>query len=99
MFRWTRIPVVVATSRLIGQSLGGIDPRVDAVVILAGPQRHHDLLERRVAGPFAEAVDRALDLPRARSTPARLFATANPRSLWQCVLMTAWLMLGTFCFR
>ncbi len=28
---------------------------------------HHDLLERRVAGALADAVDRALDLPRARA--------------------------------
>ena len=26
-------------------------------------QGHHDLFERRVAGPLAEAVDRAFDLP------------------------------------
>ena len=31
----------------------------------AGPERHDDLLERRVAGPLAEAVDRDLDLARA----------------------------------
>ena len=29
------------------------------------PDGHDDLLERRVAGPLADAVDRALDLPRA----------------------------------
>ena len=28
-------------------------------------ERHHDLFERRVAGALADAVDRALDLPRA----------------------------------
>ena len=31
----------------------------------AGAHRHHHLLERGVAGALAEAVDRALDLPRA----------------------------------
>ena len=31
----------------------------------AGPEQHHDLLERRVAGALADAVDGALDLPRA----------------------------------
>jgi hypothetical protein len=32
---------------------------------LARAQQHHDLLERGVAGPLAEAVDRALDLATA----------------------------------
>ena len=31
----------------------------------ADPRRHDDFLERRVAGALADAVDRALDLPRA----------------------------------
>jgi hypothetical protein len=30
------------------------------------PHRHHDLLERGVAGALAQAVDGAFDLPRAR---------------------------------
>ena len=33
--------------------------------VAADVQRHHDLLERRVAGPLADAVDGALDLTRA----------------------------------
>ena len=32
----------------------------------AGLQGHHDFFERGVAGALADAVDRALDLPRAR---------------------------------
>ena len=32
---------------------------------LADAERHHDLFERRVAGPLADAVDRALDLAHA----------------------------------
>ena len=44
-------------------------PRVDAGLeaeqVLAGVQRHHDFLERGVAGPFADPVDRALNLTRA----------------------------------
>ena len=36
-----------------------------AEVVGPGAQRHHDLLERGVAGPLAETVDRALDLPGA----------------------------------
>ena len=46
-------------------------------------QRHHDLLERRVPRPLADPVHGALDLSRACGTPARVFATARPRSLWQ----------------
>ncbi len=40
---------------------------IGAVVVAARAQRHHDLLQRGVAGPLAEAVDRHLDLPRARA--------------------------------
>ena len=43
--------------------------RVDAGVVgqhvAARPDRHHDLFERGIAGPLADAVDGALDLPRA----------------------------------
>ena len=34
--------------------------------VAAGPQQHHDLLQRAVAGALADAVDGALDLPGAR---------------------------------
>ena len=40
-------------------------PVVEADVGLARLEQHHDLLERRVAGALADAVDRALDLARA----------------------------------
>ena len=40
-------------------------PVVSAVVVVPRPQRHHDLFQRAVAGPLADAVDRALDLPGA----------------------------------
>ena len=43
-----------------------VDARREADVGLARAQEHHDLLQRRVAGALAEAVDRALDLARAR---------------------------------
>ena len=33
--------------------------------------------------------------PAPFSTPARLLATARPRSSWQCMLTTALSMLGT----
>ena len=40
--------------------------RAKAVVVGARAQGHHDLLEGAVARPLADAVDRALDLARAR---------------------------------
>ena len=40
-------------------------PELEPEVVLAGLHRHHDLLERAVAGALAEAVDGAFDLPRA----------------------------------
>ena len=41
-----------------------IDVRVDGHVLVAA-ERHHHLVERGVAGPFADAVDRDLGLPCA----------------------------------
>ena len=43
----------------------GVDARVAVVKILPGAQRHDDFFERTVAGPFADAVDRAFDLSGA----------------------------------
>ena len=40
-------------------------PVCSPIVGLARVQQHHDLLERGVAGPLADPVDRALDLARA----------------------------------
>ena len=42
------------------------DRRVQARHVAARGEQHHDLLERRVARALADAVDRALDLARAR---------------------------------
>src|SRR5262249_22753951 len=47
-----------------GVELAGVDPRAHAEVVAAGADGHHDLFQRRVAGPLADAVDGALDLPR-----------------------------------
>ena len=41
-----------------------LDTRLEAVEGVAGAQRHHDLLERRVASTLADTVDRDLDLTR-----------------------------------
>ena len=40
-------------------------PVVERQAIGAHLRGHHDFFERRVAGALADAVDRALDLPRA----------------------------------
>ena len=45
--------------------ISSVRPRVDAEEVLARPERHHDLLERRVARALADPVDGALDLPGA----------------------------------
>ena len=50
-----------------GHDLGGVDAGLDREDVGAGAHRHDDLLERGVAGTFAEAVDRALDLAGARA--------------------------------
>ena len=46
-------------------NLARVDVGVHAVHVLARLQRHDDLFESGVAGALAEAVDAALDLPRA----------------------------------
>ena len=46
--------------------LAGLDPRRTAEVVGPRPQRHHNLLERTVACPLADPVDRALDLAGSR---------------------------------
>ena len=45
-------------------------------------QRRNDGDEIGVAAAFAEAVERALDLPRAGAHRGKLFATACSVSLW-----------------
>src|SRR5436190_7406741 len=48
------------------RQLVGVESRVEAVHLAARPQEHHDLLERAVSGPLAEAVYRTLHLASAR---------------------------------
>ena len=43
----------------------GVDPGVNAIKLLPHLERHDDLFERRVAGAFADTVDRALHLADA----------------------------------
>ncbi len=64
--------------------LGGVDPQLDPEGILAGLDRHDDLLDRGVAGPLADPVDGTLDLagPGVRS-PTASWPPPDPRSLWQ----------------
>ena len=45
--------------------LRGVDADVEAEVVAARLHRHHDFLERAVAGALAQAVDGALHLARA----------------------------------
>ena len=52
-------------ARGAGELLGAHPGRDPVEVVGAGADRHHDLLERGVAGALAEPVDRALDLARA----------------------------------
>ena len=56
---------MLATSRLVGTSRWVSMPVSALVEVAAGAQGHDDLFQRAVAGPFADAVDRALDLPGA----------------------------------
>ena len=46
-----------------GKQLVGVHPRAAAEVVAPCLHGHHDFFERRVAGTFAQPVDRALDLP------------------------------------
>src|SRR5437879_4119518 len=56
-------------ARNVGEQPGGLedllgpDARLDSEEVLPRPERHHDLLERRVARTLADPVDGALDLP------------------------------------
>ena len=61
------------------QDLGGVQPRVTGEHIAPGAQRHHHLFQGRVAGPLAEAVDRAFNLPRAVQHPRERVADREPQ--------------------
>ena len=62
LFRWTCSPVMDETRRLVGDQALGADLGVAAEVVVPRLHRHHDFFQRTVAGPFADAVDRAFDL-------------------------------------
>ena len=64
------VPLHLHAGDVRDQPAGGheprrVDPRRRVVVVAAGAQRHHDFFQRAVAGPLADAVDRALDLAGA----------------------------------
>jgi hypothetical protein len=65
LLNWTGKPETVATRPRGLHDLGGVDAGLVGHDVGAHPHRHHHLLERGVARALAEAVDRALDLPRA----------------------------------
>src|SRR5215471_3131077 len=48
-----------------GVKMFGVDAGQVGVGVAAGLEYHHDFFERTVPGPFADAVDDALDLPGA----------------------------------
>src|SRR3546814_7848708 len=48
-----------------GQYLGGVDAGRHAEQVGTGPERHHHIFQRAIAGALANAVDGALHLPRA----------------------------------
>ena len=73
----------------------GVDLGVERQHVVAHLHRHHDFFKRGIARPFADAVDGALDLARAGQMPASEFATAMPRSLWQCAENRALSEFGT----
>ena len=79
LFRWIFIPVMFETRWLVGYSAFVCDRRLAAEVIAPRLQRHHDFLERRVAGPLAEAVDRALDLPGPSFDRGQAVGDAQPQ--------------------
>src|SRR5262249_7137406 len=47
--------------------------------IAAHPERHHDLFQRRIAGPLPDAVYSALDLPRARDHSCQRVCNSEPK--------------------
>jgi hypothetical protein len=58
------MPVIRDSNREVASNLVVSMPGVRAVVAGAHLQRHHQLLQRRVAGALADAVDGAFDLAR-----------------------------------
>ena len=55
-----------------------VDTGREAEEPLAGPERHHQLLERAVAGALADAVDRAFDLARTRAHRRQAVGDGHP---------------------
>ena len=98
LFGCTGMPVMLADQAAdASRSRVVLMPVVTSKRSLRVSQRHHDLFQRRVAGALADAVDGALDLPRAVAcTPASALAVAMPRSLWQCTEIVAFSMPRTF---
>ena len=58
--------------------LGRIDARFDRENISPGAHRHDDLLEGRITRPFAEAVDRTLDLARTGQHGTQRIGDSQP---------------------
>jgi hypothetical protein len=82
LLRWTGWPVSSVSRREVVDA-PRVDARVDTEIRRAHLQRHHDFFQRRIAGAFADAVDRALHLARAGADRGEAVGTARPRSSWQ----------------
>ena len=91
----TTIPVILLTKRLVFGNLFGSNLGVRLIQIRSGAEAHHNLFQGRISRPFADSIDRAFHLARPFIIAAKLFATANPRSLWQWTEITACSALGT----
>ena len=60
---WTEKPVCSLTRRLAADDVRRVHVGGEAVRVAPRADRHDDLFERGVAGPLADTVDGALDLP------------------------------------
>ena len=67
LFGCGQMPVIEDSSRLARVSSSALMPLCSAQPLATHAQRHHQLLERRVARPLADAVDGHLHLPGARA--------------------------------
>ena len=65
LLRGIGTPTMFDSMREVGIQARGVDARVEIEERIARLQRHDDFFERAVAGALADAVDGALDLPRA----------------------------------
>jgi len=56
-----------------------IHARGHPIVVLPGPQGHHDLFQGSVPGTLADAIDGALDLPRTAEDARQRIGGGHPQ--------------------